>query len=48
MGVVTIILLAGMKFPPPIIFPCRNSSNELDLSFFVSTIVRETSCVIDT
>ena len=40
-------LLADMKFPPPII-PCQNSSNELNLKFFVTTIVCEISCAIDT
>ena len=40
-------LLADAMFPPPII-SCRNSSNELDMKFFVLTIVYETSCIIDT
>ena len=39
--------LADMRFPPTII-PCRNSSNESDLRFFVPIIVCETTCVIST
>ena len=39
--------MADINFPSPMI-PCQHFSNELDLRFFVSTIVCEISCVLGT